>query len=168
MSRFLELAKKLQTVTTKNNALFDYGVDARLIPKTLTAMSQIVHIPTRYQKHFEEDLGTESSDLRILRNTSELKGLSIRQLAPKALRHNPNDDFLAQSSPKNYGKKVYRIEGALREILETRHLAKTLRVDKWRISSLSLSANERTCFVFWNLDESVPTNMVEREIVNSC
>jgi hypothetical protein len=168
MSKYLQLAKKLQTTPGTLRNTFDYGVDIHLIPKTLHAMSQVIHIPTRFHRHFKEEENINDRDIkdRKIRNQSE--SLDITKLQPKPLRHKPKQDSLLELSPKNYGKKLNRIENALREILETRQLAKTLRVDKWTISSLTLSANERICFVWWKLDESVPKSNMQQEIVRVC
>jgi hypothetical protein len=89
-------------------------------------------------------------------------------LEAKRLRHHPKlDEILPEGIQKSQGRKLSKIQGLLNEILDSRQLARSLDIDTWIITRLTLSSNERICCVWWKLDSSIPeTRHAEQNVLH--
>ena len=151
---FLQLAQRLQKRPTIPKKSIDFGP---LPPASFKGLSQVVHIPTKYENLFEETLPEYKKEKNlkkkvIVQRTTNSE-FTVKKLEPKLPRHKSQEEMIP--SLKYQGKKIARVESTLREVLESRQLVKALQVDKWMITSLTLSTNEKIMFVWWRLDQCV-------------
>jgi hypothetical protein len=164
---YLTLAQTLRKGSAKPHLpVIEYGPNPTKIPPTFDALSEIVHIPTRFEKYFSEEKQTRKVESKTIKEPN-VESLRIKRLQSKPVRHAPipqidNFDLASIGS----GKRISKTENILLEVLESRQLAKVLQIDKWIITRLTLSSNGNICNVWWKIDTSATGNDLETEIVS--
>lgn len=139
---FLELAKALQSRPK---------LVVESIPEK-TTLSE-VHIPTKYlDKRLDKSASKELEQSVKAQSTKSQTSIKIKMLSTRKTRQ------LSESiSPKiaiARDKKVSKIDHYIHDILQSPSLVSQLKIDKWRITRMVLSSNERICYIYWELNNS--------------
>jgi hypothetical protein len=159
---FLELAKTLQSKPQVSKIPFDFGPNPKHISPSFESLSKIVHIPTRYEKLFEEENRPKIANSTAKLIPKEKAQNVVKRVESKPLRHIPKDSPIDNN--RTGPKKLSRIEAVIREVLESRHFASVLMIDKWTITRLTLGTNEKICFIWWKLDALVEGNHADETV----